>query len=108
METTTLSKKFPTKEERAQIGKAADAIYAPLREQLERERWGDYISINVDNGDYAVAPDDLEAVQAIKTKYPGIIPFTIRIGYKAVVHFGGTGVSDGIRPEGSNHALGNN
>lgn len=105
METATPRKKFPTKEERAKVGKAADAIYAPLREQLERDHWGDYISINVDNGDYAIAPDDLEAVQTIKTQYPGIIPFTIRIGYKAVVHFGGIGVSDGIRPEGSNHAL---
>jgi len=108
METATLRKKLPNKEERRKIGQAADAIYAPLREQLERERWGDYIAINVDNGDYVVAPDDLEASQAVKARYPRIIPVVIRIGYKAVVHFGGTGVSDGIRPEGSNHAHGNN
>lgn len=85
METSMLRKKLPNKEERAKVGKAADAIYAPLRERLERERWGEYISINVDNGDYALASDHLEAVKAIKTKYPGIIPFTIRIGYKAFV-----------------------
>lgn len=97
METATLRKRLPTKEERAQIGKAADAIYAPLRERLEREHWGEYISINVDNGDYALASDHSEAVKAIKAKYPGIIPSTIRIGYKAIVHFGGTGVSDGRR-----------
>jgi hypothetical protein len=103
METITLRKKLPSKEERAKVGKAADAIYEPLRERLEREHWGDYIAINVDNGDYALAPDDLEATKAIKTKYPGNIPVVIRIGYKAVVHFGGTGVSDGIRSEGSNH-----
>jgi hypothetical protein len=108
METTTLRKKFPTKEDRAQIGKTAEAIYAPLRERLEQEHWGDYIAVNVENGDYVVAPDDLEASKAIKARYPGIIPYVIRIGYKAVVHFGGTGVSDGIRPEGSNHAHRNN
>jgi hypothetical protein len=108
METLTLRKKLPTKEERAKVGKIADAIYEPLRERLEREHWGDYIAINVDNGDYAIAPDDLEATQALKTKYPRIIPAVIRIGYKAVVHFGGTGVSDGIRPEGDNHAHRNN
>jgi len=96
METMTL-RKLPTKEERRKIGQAADAIYAPLREQLERERWGDYLAINVDNGDYALAADHLEAVKAIKAKYPGIIPSTIRIGYKAIVHFGGTGASDGRR-----------
>lgn len=108
MEITLPRKKLPTKEERRKIGQAADAIYAPLREQFEKERWGDYIAINVDNGDYIVAPDDLEASKAIKTRYPGIIPVVIRIGYKAVVHFGGTGVSDGIRPEGSDHAHRNN
>lgn len=96
-ETATLRKRLPTKEERAEVGKAADALYAPLRERLEQEHWGEYISINVANGDYALAPDHSEAVQAIKAKYPGIIPFTIRIGYKAIVHFGGTGVSDGKR-----------
>jgi hypothetical protein len=97
METATLRKKLPTKDERRKIGQTADAIYAPLREQLEREHWGEYISINVANGDYALASDHSEAVKAIKAKYPGIIPFTIRIGYKAIVHFGGTGVSDGKR-----------
>ncbi len=97
METTTLRKKLPNKEERAKVGKAADAIYEPLRERLEKEHWGEYISINVANGDYALASDHLEAVKAIKAKYPGIIPYTIRIGYKAIVHFGGTGVSDGRR-----------
>ncbi len=73
METATLRKKLPTKEERAKVGKAADAIYAPLREQLEKEHWGEYISINVVNGDYALASDHSEAVKAIKAKYPGII-----------------------------------
>jgi hypothetical protein len=87
LETATLRRKFPTKEERRKIGQAADEIYAPLREQLERERWGDYIAINVDNGDYAVAADDLEAVLTLKTKRPGIIPVVIRIGYRAVYHF---------------------
>jgi hypothetical protein len=85
METATLRKKLPNKEERAKVGKAADAIYAPLRERLEREHWGEYIAINVDNGDYAVAPDHFEASQVLKAKYPEIIPCVTRIGYKAVV-----------------------
>ncbi len=95
--TTVTTKNLPSREERREIGKKARAIYEPLREQLEKNHWGEFISINVENGDYVVAPDDVKAARAIKAKYPGIIPFTIRIGYKAVVHFGGTGVSDGVR-----------
>ena len=91
METLAVNR-LPDKKERARIGKAAERIYEPMRERLEREHWGEYISINVDNGDYAIAPEHLAAVSAIKVKYPGIVPVTIRIGYKAVVHFGGTGV----------------
>jgi hypothetical protein len=94
---TITTKNLPSREERAEIGKKARAIYEPLREKLEKDHWGEYITINVDNGDYIVALDDVAAARAIKAKYPGTIPFTIRIGYKAVAHFGGTGVSDGVR-----------
>ncbi|MGH7599573.1 MAG: hypothetical protein ACREOI_24725 [bacterium] len=56
-----------------------------MRERLEKEHWGDYISINVDNGDYAVASDHFEASQVLKAKYPGIIPVVKHIGYKEVI-----------------------
>jgi hypothetical protein len=79
------------------MGIKASAFYEPLRAKLEQDHWGEYISFNVENGDYVVAEDDLVSARAIKARYPGILPYTIRIGYKAVVHFGGTGVSDGIR-----------
>lgn len=86
---------IPDKKERAAIGKKARSIYEPLRTQLEETHWGQYIAINVENGDYAIAEDDITAARSIRAKYPGVLPFTIRIGYKAVIHFGGTGVRDG-------------
>jgi hypothetical protein len=96
MEALTL-KNLPDKEERAKIGKAARAIYEPLRERLEKSCWGDYVAINIENGDYIVAPDHGDAVKQIKVKYPGVLPFVIRIGYRAVYHFGGSGLNDGKR-----------
>jgi hypothetical protein len=95
--TTITTKNLPSREERAEIGKKAEAIYAPLRERLETEHWGEYITINTDNGDYAVAPDDFEAVEKMRIKYPGQLCFTIRIGYRAIAHFRGLGATDGIR-----------
>jgi len=96
METITL-KSLPSKEERAKIGKAAREIYESLREELEKSHWGNYVAINVENGDYIVAADHNGAVQEIQNKYPGVLPFVIRIGYRAVYHFGGSGLNDGKR-----------
>ncbi len=97
---TITTKNLPSREERREIGKKARAIYEPLREKLEKDHWGEYITINVDNGDYAVAPEHEEAVKKMRTKYPNQLFFTIRIGYRAIAHFRGLGATDGLRPEG--------
>jgi len=96
METVTL-KDLPNKEERAEIGKKARMIYEPLRETLESSRWGEYVAINVENGDYLVSADHEEAAKQMLVKYPNVFPFVIRIGYRAVYHFGGRVLSDGNR-----------
>ncbi len=83
-----------------EIGKSAQAIYEPLRAQLEKDHWGEYVTINVENGDYAIAPEHRDALKKMRTKYPGILFYTFRIGYRAVFHFRGLGATDGQRPEG--------
>ncbi len=96
MEKITLQN-LPSKEERARIGLVARAIYEPMREALEKEHWGEYVAINVNARDYVVAPSQEEATRRMHAKYPGTLPFVIRIGYRAVYHFGGTGLNDGKR-----------
>jgi len=99
--TTTMTKNLPSREERAEIGKKAQAIYEPLRLQLEKDHWGEYITINVDNGDYAIDPDHKAALKKMRAKYPGVLFYAIRIGYRAVFHFRGLGATDGQRREGN-------
>jgi hypothetical protein len=94
---TISTKNLPSREERREIGNKARALYEPLREQLEKDHWGEYITINTNNGDYAVAPEHEEAVAKMRVKYPGQLFFTIRIGYRAIAHFRGLGATDGIR-----------
>ncbi len=96
METMPLQN-LPSKEERARIGLMARATYEPMREKLEKEHWGEYIAINVKTHDYVVAATQEEATRVMHAKYPGALPFVIRIGYRAVYHFGGTGLNDGKR-----------
>lgn len=95
---TISTKNLPSREERAEIGKRARAIYEPLRAQLEKDRWGEYITINVENGDYAVATEHMEAINIMRAKYPDELFFTIRVGYRAMFHFRGLGATDGKRP----------
>jgi hypothetical protein len=98
---TITTKNLPSREERREIGKKARAIYEPLRETLEKDHWGEYITINTENGDHAIAPEHMEAVNKMRAKYPGQLFFTFRIGYRAVFHFRGLGATDGIRPRGA-------
>jgi hypothetical protein len=94
---TQALKNLPTREERGELAKKARAFYEPLRSKLEKEHWGEYITIHPENGDYAISPVHWEAVKKMHAKYPDVLFYTIRIGYRAVAHFGGRGASDGRR-----------
>lgn len=96
---TISTKNLPSREERREIGKKARIFYEPLRDKLEKENWGEYITIHPENGDYAISPVHWDAVKEMRAKYPGVLFYTIRIGYRAVGHFGGRGASDGKRPQ---------
>ncbi len=94
---TLTTNRIPTREEREAYGDAARAIYENFRETLEEKHWGEYIVIHPGTGDYEIAVDDEEALERMRGKYPGVLFFSIRIGYRAVYHFGASGLSDGQR-----------
>ncbi len=96
MATMTLNK-LPTRDQRAELSKKARAFYEPLREKLEKEHWGKYITIHPETGDYAVSSNHWDAVNEMRAKYSDVLFYTIRIGYRAFGHFGGRGASDGKR-----------
>lgn len=87
--------RLPSREEIEAYSAAAEKIYQPLRESLEAEHWGKYITIYPVNGDYAVSRSHRSAVKTMQKKYPGVTFFTMRVGYRAVGHFGGRGATDG-------------
>jgi hypothetical protein len=95
--------RLATRQEIDAYGDAAEKIYAPLRPELEAKHWGEYIAIFPVNGDYAIGRTLDAADKKLRKKYPDVAFFTIRIGYRAVVHFGGRGASDGKRPKGGKY-----
>ncbi len=94
---TLTTNRIPTREEREAYGDAARAVYENLREPLEEKHWGEYIVIHPGNGEYEIAAEEEDALERMRGKYPGILFFTIRIGYRAVYHFGASGLIDGQR-----------
>lgn len=97
------TERLPTRKEIDAYGEAAEKIYEPLRPAMEAKHWGKYITIHPMNGDYAIGRTLDASINKMRRKYPGVAFFTIRIGYQAVVHFGGSGASDGKRPKGGRH-----
>ena len=95
--TMQATKKLPTREQLAELSRKARMFYEPLREKLEKEHWGEYITIHPETGDYAISPNHWNAVKEMREKFSGILFYTIRIGYRAFGHFGGRGASDGRR-----------
>jgi len=76
-----------TKEQTVSLGKA---IYAErLRAQLEPGHNGEFVAIDVESGDYEVAPALLDAVHRLRARRPGAVPFLHRIGHAAAFKLGG-------------------
>ena len=81
----------PTREQLNALGDRAEEIYATtLRAQVETpDNIGKLLTLDVDSGDYEINDDVAAASRHLREKHPGIIPFTIRIGYNAVYSLGG-------------------
>ena len=79
-------------EETARLG---DEIYErDIRAQVEPHHNGEYVAIDVDSGDYAVADDIIAAVDLLRVRRPDVdIPgdavWVLRVGFRAVWRFGG-------------------
>ncbi|MEM9164132.1 MAG: hypothetical protein AAGC54_13825 [Cyanobacteria bacterium P01_F01_bin.4] len=75
-----------TKEELAQRGQA---LYeSKVRQQVESGNKGKIVAIDIETGSFEVADKVLAATKRLFERYPNAQPWVIRIGYRAVYHFG--------------------
>ncbi len=75
-------------EETARLG---DEIYErDIRTQVEANHHGEYVAIDVSSGSWAIADDLLDAADRLRTECPDAIDvWLLRVGYRALHHFGG-------------------
>ena len=75
-----------SKEELAQRGQA---LYeSSIRQQVEEGNEGKIVAIDIETGAFEVADNVLPATNRLFERYPDAQPWVIRIGHRAVYHFG--------------------
>lgn len=50
---------------------------------------GKFLIIDVESGDYEIDEDALTATQRLRQRRPKAVNYGVKVGYKAVFHFGG-------------------
>ena len=84
----TAARQRRPKEETARLG---DEIYRrDIRSQVEADRDGEYVAIDVDSGNWAIAESELAASDLLLAQCPDAIDvWLLRVGYRAVASIGG-------------------
>ena len=75
-----------SKEELAQRGQALYDF--SIRQQIEAGNEGKIVAIDIETGAFEVAENILPATNRLFERYPDAQPWVIRIGHRAVYHFG--------------------
>ena len=91
-------------EETARLG---DEIYErDIRAQVEGNHHGEYVAIDVSSGNWAIADDLLDAADRLRTECPDAIDvWLLRVGYRALHHFGPPGAQAAHSPSLSDSRL---
>ena len=87
-ETGTPTRQLRPKDETARLG---DEMYRRhIKAQVETDHDGDYVAIDVDSGNWAVAGSELAASDNLRAQRPDAINvWLLRVGYRAVASIGG-------------------
>ena len=82
---------MPPRRPREETARLGDEIYErDIRPQVEADHHGDYVAIDVDSGSWAISDDLRTAAKRLRTQRPGAIDvWLLRVGYRALHHFGG-------------------
>jgi hypothetical protein len=75
-----------SKEKLAQRGQ--ELYESGIRQQVEPGNEGKIVAIDIETGAFEVADNVLPATNRLFERYPGAQPWVIRIGHRAVYHFG--------------------
>lgn len=74
-----------------ETGRLGDAIYErDIRPKIGETHDGEFVAIDVDSGDYVIASASRSAAKRLRERRPSADIWSLRIGYGALRHFGGS------------------
>ena len=73
------------------------AIYnRNILRKVKDDHFGKYVAIDVLTGEWEMAEDEMDAVDCLRERYPDAVDvFCKRVGYRALVSFGGAVLEEG-------------
>lgn len=72
-----------------ELAKRGQELYElKIRQQVETNNYGKIVAIDIETGAFEVADTVLLTTNKLFEKYPDAQPWIIRIGHRAVYHFG--------------------
>ena len=74
----------------AEIARLGKEIYQrDIRSKAEARHFGEYVAIDVESGEWAIAGSDGEALERLRAQRPGVVDVLMeRVGYRALYSFG--------------------
>jgi hypothetical protein len=74
---------------KADAGKRGDEIYdRDVRSQVEPQRNGEIVAIDLDTGAWEVDPDEITAAHRLEARYPDAQIWVVRVGSRYLARFG--------------------
>ena len=76
------------REETTRLGR--EIYEREIKAQVESSHHGEYVAIDVESGNWAIADDALSAANGLRAERPDALDvFLLRVGHRALHHFGG-------------------
>lgn len=80
-----------------EIARRGDEIYEfQVRSQVEAANYGRIVAIDIETGAFEVADDILSATGKLFVRCPEAQPWIVRIGHRAVHHFGARSLRESV------------
>ena len=81
---------MPTRRPREEVVRLGKELYQrDILPLVQADHFGEYVAIDVETGDWAVANSDGEALERLRAQRPGAVDVLMeRVGYRALHSFG--------------------
>ena len=81
----------PVRRPAEEAGRLGDEIYdRDIRHLVEADHHGEFVAIDVDSGDYAIAGSVLAAAERLRARRPDADAWLVRVGHPTLRTFGGS------------------